>query len=113
MFKSVDGTRGVVLGPHKSFNTVNKNTGHVTMSTYFADPVAQYRKLCEVRSNIGFLGVTKEDLNFDLENLKPTESEICGQSEDVLSLKISPAEESTGVYLKRNVLQKQFDSSMK
>ena len=109
----MDGTRGVVLGPHKSFNTVNKNTGHVTMSTYFADPVAQYRKLCEVRSNIGFLGVTKEDLNFDLENLKPTESEICGQSEDVLSLKISPAEESTGVYLKRNVLQKQFDSSMK
>ena len=64
LFKSVDGTRGVVLGPHKSFNTVNKNSGHVTMSAYlcFADPVAQYRKLCEVRSNIGFLGVTKEDL---------------------------------------------------
>ena len=75
LFSGEDGSRGVLLGPHKSFTLPGDVSNHVT-SFYFSDAFLTYRKQCEMGLSYGLLGAPKEMTNFDLDELAPSESDL-------------------------------------
>ena len=75
LFSGEDGSRGVLLGPHKSFTLPGDVSNHVT-SFYFSDAFLTYRKQCEMGLSYGLLGAPKEMTNFDLDELAPSGSDL-------------------------------------
>ena len=83
-FKNVDGSRGIVGGPHKVFSEVHKSLGgnHVSMSAYLSEIVNTYQNSFKIGLDIPLLG--SKDLKGDYFK---DENEL--NEEDILSLKES------------------------
>ena len=80
LFAGEDGSRGVLLGPHQSFNPPEGSSNHVA-SFYFSDAFLEYRKQCELGLTCGLLGAPKGTTNFDLDELAPDKSELFAKTD--------------------------------
>ena len=59
-FKSHDGSRGIICGPHKSFTDTNMKVGsHVSMRAYFTEYVRLYQCDCQLRNQVSLIGATE------------------------------------------------------
>ena len=68
-FKSVDGSRGMVGGPHKSFNLVHKNmSNHVNQTAYYSEIIREHLTEFWNSLDISLLDLPKPKINCDFED---------------------------------------------
>ena len=91
-FKSHDGSRGIICGPHKSFTDTNMKVGsHVSMRAYFTKYVRLYQCDYRLRNQVSLIGATDLDLHAfeDVELL--TDDDDC--TDDILEDVETPDDE--------------------